>query len=131
MPEPVVKSAQDAIEALRTVIAGREDFVYEPPGYTGGTCVNFALASDGDYQPSCVVGHVAALWGLEPEFWSRCATGSVNTLFDNLAIRGHWLRIEGDAMTVLTAAQMAQDDRHTWGYALARAESMYSSITAA
>ena len=129
MPEPVVKSAQDAIEALRTVSPDARTSSTSP-GDTGGTCVNFAWERRG-LQPSCVVGHVAALWGLEPEFWSRCATGSVNTLFDNLAIRGHWLRIEGDAMTVLTAAQMAQDDRHTWGYALARAESMYSSITAA
>lgn len=129
MSELVVKTARDAIEALRQVIAGRDDFVYDS-GAVGDMCLNFALASDGSYQPSCVVGHVAALWGLEPEFWSRCGTGSVNTLFDGLAIRGHWLRINNGAKAILTVAQVAQDDRHTWGYALARAEEMYLGATA-
>jgi hypothetical protein len=131
----VVKSAFDAIEALRSVVAGREDFVYTPPESEFGTCVNFTQESGEDeiyrYCPSCVVGHVLALWGLPESLWAHFSRGTVDTVTESLKFIGEDspFQISEQAVWVLDAAQSAQDHKVPWGEALARAERTYATLS--
>ena len=138
------KSMTDAIEALRAVVAGREDHVY--PGARFGTCFNFAVGKDGrgcptreidesdtlfdedgTFQPSCVVGHVLARWGLPKDLWGTVEGGIESTRF-NLRNSSSPFVIDDNAALVLRAAQVSQDSGKTWGASLANAETVYADL---
>jgi hypothetical protein len=140
-----VKNATDAIEALRQVVAGREDYVY--PGAAFGECFNFQSIQETPYysgvpgpreartpedlKPSCVVGHVLDLWGLDRKYWFAVEGGigtSCGELRDIWREHGDVFRIDGEAETVLNCAQVAQDRGRTWGEALASAEARYELV---
>jgi hypothetical protein len=126
MSEVPVKSAQDALDALRLVVAGHEDFVYRTADVEEGGrfCVNFEQTLNG-WQPSCIVGHVLHLWGLPQDCRNRvreegihCAADDINN-YDMAA----GFKISYAAISILSAAQGVQDQPgHTWGQALALAE---------
>lgn len=140
-----VKTAKDAIEALRTVVAGREDFVY--PGSANQRCYNFQLpelSNDGypvqgwhpehvDVMvPSCVVGHVLNLWGLDRKYWIRVEGGMEGTseALEDIAYEGDDSQfvLSVGARGVLLKAQEAQDDGTPWGDALGDAERFYECL---
>lgn len=122
----VVKDEHDAIEALRTVVAGREDFVYHSPDGAAGLCVNFNVLDA--YRPSCVVGHVLDLWGLPQELRPVAADGSVHRVNLKLRDKRSPFVMSMEAMQVLAAAQKFQDEQGTWGGALAKAEEVYGTL---
>ena len=136
---PDIKTGKDAIEALRQVVAGREDYVY--PGANANECFNFsgglndagypsnpAFACIDDLRPSCIVGHVLALWGLDREHWPFVEGGMQTTqeALDYLARENHEVpQVDPGAYAVLYLAQMAQDQGATWGQSLRRSEGVY------
>jgi hypothetical protein len=139
-----VKNATDAIEALRQVVTGREGYVY--PGARFSECFNFVagytkfgvptphkgaaetLLDDGNLVPSCIVGHVLALWGLDRELWGQ-VEGNVYSiripLHDLAAEDKVDFKISAECADVLGVAQLAQDRGVSWDTALQRAEEYY------
>lgn len=106
-----------ALDLLRRVVEGREDYVYQrlTDGSGEDVCAYFDLTTG---QPSCLVGHVLAEVGV-----------TLDTLPDrhNVGSGIHHLDVPGVEMTrgarrVLSAAQRAQDRGTPWGEAAARAQ---------
>lgn len=105
--------AEDAIEALRAIVAGREDFVYQP--HPGGC----AYSIKG--QPDCLVGHVLARWSLLYLVADQ-QTKPIRT------VANVYQRLDRGAVEVLDAAQVQQDVAAPWGVALAVAEKKYEEL---
>lgn len=109
-----------ALQLLREVVQGREDFVYEAPpdGSDRPRCVY----ADGDC-PSCVVGHAMSWAGATPEQvrqMDEAKDGGIDLL------KVPWLDLNDEARAVFFAAQQLQDNGKTWGAALAAAEAVAS-----
>ena len=133
----VTKTAEDAIQALREVARGREDFVYRnsddyemTQSCVNWTRVNSTEDSPGGWHASCIVGHVLTLWGFPEGQKVSCESAGIGAVRDelqDLADRGHpdaLFVLDGEALRVLGAAQNVQDDEtaRTWGDALRAAE---------
>lgn len=107
-----------AIHLLREVVKGKEEFVYNP---SYRTC---RYAEDG--KPSCIVGQVAHLAGVDIE--------TLNEWDVSLGALAAWPDGETSwfsprAHRVLAAAQREQDTAGTtWGQALAQADLVYASL---
>ena len=124
---PYYLTEKDAADILNEVIQGKNDFVYETPGYyeedeTGAKVWRDTdcTYSDPDGNPSCIVGHVMykvlpeALWqALVQDEWSGSGGGPVC-----ISASHHDLIcavFEEDAVKVLGDAQVFQDGGATWG----------------
>lgn len=114
---------EQVLADLAAVVEGREEYVYLDEREEGSGCVYF----DDDFigePPSCIVGHVLARHGVtltdlvnaEVEI-ERHINGSRVVLLTELGL----LDISRKAAIALSEAQYAQDDGHTWGYALDQA----------
>jgi hypothetical protein len=120
MPEKMILDADGAIRALRTVVFEKgADYVY--PGTSGDKCFNFV-----DGEPSCIVGSVLALLGLTFEQADRLGVSGSSSAWDttrelNLDDDFEWTITE-QAKQIFGEAQTVQDNRKTWGEALAAAE---------
>lgn len=110
-----------ALDRLRRVVKGREDYVYERIGSVGGVggmCAYFTP----DGKPSCIVGHALAIEGLTLDEVGGENTASVETLDEHLQATGRWWGLTPGAVEVLAVAQQSQDTGETWGEALRCAE---------
>ncbi len=120
-----VYDIHDTIAALRTVVQGREDFVYtNSEDFIGldRKCGNWVL-DGGNWRPSCIVGHVLTAWDYPDECkpYTRFSgpTGALSVQ-DAIGIR------TDDVPYILGVAQGCQDNGGTWGEALKRAEEKYA-----
>lgn len=120
-----VYDIHDTIAALRTVVQGREDFVYtESEDYLqiGDGCVNWVL-DGGNWRPSCIVGHVLTAWDYPDECKPHTRfSGPAGTL----GVQDEICTTTPKALHILTVAQGRQDNGGTWGEALKRAEEKYA-----
>lgn len=120
MPE---LTGRRAIELLREVVAGKEDFVYEAPDpelklcvYTyGGAC-------------SCLVGHALLKAGYDIE-----QIRALDVVRDGLPtgagdIPNHLPDVTHAAADIFDAAQAVQDNGQTWRNALDSAESVAAAL---
>jgi|SRR5687767_2658597 len=141
-PNIPVKTADDAIEALRQVVRGREDFVYRDTRRDADPyerCVNWTRETpESEWQPSCVVGHVLMLWGFPDDLMDSCSASGISVIRYDLNYmadpksskhREVPYEIDFEAGVILTAAQATQDseERLTWGRALEAAEWYYAN----
>jgi len=115
-----------AINALREVVVGKEDYVYERPEITlsdGNTYKHCVYVDPETDEPSCIIG-----WAI------RQLVPSVKFPRNDVWIMGATkpIPLDGAELTeragyVFFAAQMLQDDlTHTWGQALKAAEKEYT-----
>jgi hypothetical protein len=128
----VVIDAPRALELLREVVEGKEDYVYW----------NFDEVNDAkkcryfvDGQPSCLVGHALVRAGVANNFplaWNAQGIIGVERL---LREKGGDFQLTREAAMVFMAAQECQDaaedydDRdHSWGESLRAAEDMYQIV---
>lgn len=136
MTEKQKFGADEAILSLRAVVFEKgADYMYCNPAWTqeditsGITrCLNF----HGD-EPGCIVGHLLAKLGLTPELARFLQIADGKSAYDSCGL------LSGDpdfpwtftvnAVQILGTAQLHQDDRKTWGFALERAEECYAEIT--
>jgi hypothetical protein len=107
----VVIDEARALELLEQAVAERgPDYVYRAP-----VCV---YSTPGG-QPACLVGHALALAGLE---LSRLGENNPAASY----LPHYFPEVTEPAVNVFIAAQAAQDDRLTWGEALAEAREAVS-----
>lgn len=112
-------TAEQAITALREVVAGNEDYVYQPP--VGSMCV---YVHDG--KPSCLVAQVLSKLGVGIDDLGRLDHKSTDHFDSPVPVTAYRLSdhmpIEDRASGILGYAQSRQDLGETWGEALAAAE---------
>jgi uncharacterized glyoxalase superfamily protein PhnB len=100
-----------ALQLLREVVAGREDYVYP-----GSDC----RYVDGD-ACGCLIGHALFHAGA-----SMDQLLALDAWADGDTSIGHvspdWLDLTDEARSVFTVAQEVQDGSHRWGWALEQAE---------
>jgi hypothetical protein len=109
-------TAAQAIKALRKVVKGKENYVYEKVG--GTQCLYLQ-----DGKPSCGVGHVLVKLEVPIDLISKVENRNANV------IGFHGIPISDDAAFVLGRFQNCQDTGGTWGQALRQAEEAYSMVT--
>lgn len=110
-----------ALESMRRAVEKKgADYVYKPPA--GNSCVYF----NKDGSPSCIVGHVFADAGVDPDDFllpgpgrTRSSNSCRITILD---LDGVGVQIDDATRRALDAAQYAQDRGVTWAGALADAE---------
>jgi len=106
----------DAIRLLREVVKGKEDFIYISERgrcfYTKGDC------------PSCLIGYALVRGGVPIEMVKLLDNNSISSE-DADAIPMIIKGVTQEAAHVFNAAQVVQDDDHTWGEALDAAEDYY------
>lgn len=126
----MILDAKGAIGLLRLVVFEKgADFVYEKVDFDGAhipRCVNFH-----EGEPSCIVGHVLANLGVSAEDAARMGVDgnmSAINVAGNLERFGYEWKIDSDAVDILTAAQIRQDNGQSWGEALAYAENLFGSL---
>lgn len=109
-------TAEQVLDTLAKVVAGKEDFVYrlDQRNEYGNVQCNYA---EDDGSPSCIVGHVAAT--LDPDLFRDLVEeerdgGSFGVMNASHYFRSHF---ERRALAALRAAQNAQDDGLSWGTA--------------
>lgn len=127
-PSPM-KTAVDAIEALREVVKGHEDFVYygSEDYELDNKCVNWVAECGVEpdepvrWRPSCIVGHVLTMWGFPEDKKNRYKGSGVYSAATAI-------EIDQDATGLLSVAQRVQDSSLglTWGHALLAAEWQYA-----
>lgn len=104
----------EALEMLRTVVKGREDFIYpldwKRKFSRSESCVYFT----GDV-PRCIVGNALHKWGFGVKEEGERA-GALNGFVDGD------VKFTNRALDILETAQHRQDCGHTWGDALDAAE---------
>lgn len=114
MPEKY--TAEQVLDTLAKVVAGKEDYVYrlDQRDKDGNVQCNYA---EDDGSPSCIVGHVAA--ALDPDLFSDLAEGEQGGNSFSVLSASHYFRshFEGRALMALQAAQSAQDGGRSWGTA--------------
>jgi hypothetical protein len=97
-----------ALELLRQVVEGREDFVY--PSLVTVDCV---YAHRG--KPSCIVGHALVLAGATVKRLAEL-DGLDDGGIRNVEVE--WLALTDEAAQAFGEAQDVQDTGFTWGQAL-------------
>lgn len=98
-------SGIQALEALRAVVSGREDYVHQD-----GCVYKYE-----DGTPSCIVGHVLARW----DMLDRVDGEGNKTKFSALIGRSGWRGIFSlQAVMALEVAQSLQDTGVSWGKAV-------------
>lgn len=113
----------EVLEIMTQVVAERgEDFVYEK---VGGQCLNWHGRC-----PSCLIGHVMYRWGMSKGFLEHWGAAGVATLVWHYVDEHPGVTIEDGVTKLLGAAQAAQDDRRTWGYALDAAREVSAAFSA-
>lgn len=151
---PAIKTKEDALNALRTVVSGNEEVVYAT---NGRRCqyvdVTFRASGETIYESSCLVGKVLIdAWGMDPEFL-HANEGSAGELFgfmwggdynldsasppNRVAVRevididdsaiAEYVEVDEGAFRLLSFAQAAQDDSNsemTWGEVLVLVEAV-------
>jgi hypothetical protein len=119
----MVLDAEGTVRSLRLAVFEKgADFVY--PGELTDRCFNFV-----DGEPSCIVGTVLHMLGLT---YDRAYELGVDASMDawettlvlNSAEFG-W-HFNADAREILAIAQAVQDNRQSWGEALARVEEVFA-----
>lgn len=125
--------AEQALQLLQTQVTKKGDgYIYKaeerPVPDAKVNCVYY----EQDQTPSCIVGHILDDLNVD----SKKITTEFNT-------KGLWLLNESsvnelnkelklgltpEAESVLTSAQIAQDNGHTWGEALIAAKEWYSEL---
>lgn len=113
-------TAEQVLDVLAKVVAGKEDFVYRLDQRHPNGVVQCNYAED-DGSPSCIVGHVIA--ALDPHLFRDLAEEEKDG--DSLSVMStsHYFRshFEDRALEALQAAQRAQDGGSPWGTALIEA----------
>lgn len=121
-------TADDALEALRTAVKGREDYVY--PWWEAGGSRACKYVRDG--APSCLVGHALHALGIPLDTltvldsYQNGSGVAAGTLPQHLP--SGTLTVE--AAGVFGAAQTAQDTGESWGEALASAAARHAAEVA-
>lgn len=121
----VVFGVDDVLRGLRFARDARgPDYVYQNPDPDPDAGPRFVYTAriDGELSPACIVGYALHHLGVPLECLSHPALNDarVPRLTSYLAERGYRLTVA--AHLVLGAAQNVQDDRVTWGEAVAAAE---------
>lgn len=99
-----------ALELLRKVSAGKEDFVYVSPGDNG--CLNYAWDStERAITPSCIVGHVLNELG-----WLELVDETDYVRSNQPA--GVWRNFTQKALELLSRTQARQEAGTPWGLAI-------------
>lgn len=107
-------SEEQVTEAMKAVVAGREDYVYE---FADSECL---YAIDG--APSCVVGHV--IHRLDPELFKQVEDWERNTGYGNNGVNellyesGLGIDAPMNVVSALERAQELQDSGNPWRDAL-------------
>lgn len=117
MPE-VIGTEQVLALLDRVVQAKGADYVY--PGISGDMCYNFETQG----APSCIVGHVLAELGVTKDQAAEVrvdGSAGVNDTVEALVKAGWKYTFSIGAVAVLYKAQNVQDQRQSWGEALAAA----------
>ena len=121
MTETITIDGPRALELLREVVKGKEDYVYvNAIGEQADDTGNITCSYSHGPQPGCVVGHVLYSAGatIDQLIQLDHFTGSGSIEFATAEA----LDISREARVLLAAAQYAQDTGLTWGTALATAE---------
>lgn len=111
---------QQVLETLREVVAGKEDYVYEPQQEGQSMCLYVHEDEHGRKTPGCLVAHAlvrlgGSISGLEESEGSGPLLASVKA----------GLSLEDASVEALVQAQVAQDSGYTWGEALRVAEAEF------
>lgn len=116
--------ADRAIELLRQVVEGREDYVYDQDGSRSSWAICRYVGTGGDC-PDCLIGHVLHLAGVPLDLLAAHEGAAINDdrLLAALTAAGFTITLQ--AAVILAEAQTAQDHQYTWGNALAEAEDVY------
>lgn len=109
-----VIESNEALEMLRTVVKGRENFIYprewKRKFSPSENCVYFTGKT-----PRCIIGNALHKWGFGVIYEENRA-GELNGFVDGD------VKFTDRALDILEAAQHRQDTNYTWGDALAAAE---------
>lgn len=123
MAEPMILDAEGTVRMLRLAVFEKgADYVY--PGDKGSTCWNFV-----DGEPSCIVGTVLNMLGLTYEKACELKIDGSSDSWDSTRTLNEdedfgWV-FSDDARRLLSVAQWVQDDRRSWGEALAKVEAAW------
>lgn len=126
-------TAEQAIEALRKVVAGNEEFVYELKSdadradqgvnKNDGSCFY-----EWDGKPSCIVGHVLAELGASIGVLRHLDTRQTAGIkASRQALSEQNIFTTSAAIDILHVAQYVQDRGSSWGEALADAEQVFAN----
>lgn len=113
---------EEALHALNMAVASKGPNYVDKDAAAGLICRNVVKAEDGTWVPSCIVGTALVYLGVPPEWFemARCTSVSIATVAIRLVERD-LLNIEEAAIELMVEAQTAQDNKQTWGDAVARA----------
>jgi hypothetical protein len=118
-------TAKKAIEALREIVSGRENYV--DPGSIAGKC-RYAIFDEGENRvvPSCIVGTALHSRGVPAGVLaSMNSVGGVDEVHANADEFDTHFVLTAEAAEVFERAQAAQDSGLRWGEALEAAEEAY------
>jgi hypothetical protein len=127
---PQIITAKKAIEALREVVSGKENYV--DPGSFTGKC-RYAIFDEGANRvvPSCLVGTALHSRGVPlGVLASMNQCGGVREVYSNANEFDAHFVLTGGAFELFQAAQMAQDSGRTWGTALEIVEDLWYATPA-
>jgi hypothetical protein len=106
---PLEISYDEALELLDRAVAERgEDYVYD------GACEYFQC--DADNQPGCIVGHVLAYKGMDPELLDKLGLNSTKLAY--VADKSEVLKLDIKTKVLLDEVQNRQDTGIPWGKAV-------------
>lgn len=121
---------REAIEALREIATGKEDYVYVDPSPATVPVVGYVNChyAHGD-EPGCLIGHALAAQGVPIERLQHFDE-SANTVA-GLVERGELSFSDEAVLFAWGRAQSAQDTGRSWGAAIEEAEDEIRWITLA
>jgi hypothetical protein len=108
-----------AINLLKQVVEGNEEFMYQTPAEKGGPCL---YVYEG--EPSCGIGKALALAGVSIELLKeideRGRAMSIHSLYEK-GTEKYGFRLTASADLVFTRFQRMQDGGFSWGSCLEQA----------
>jgi hypothetical protein len=125
-------TARRAIELLREVVAGREDYVYRSPeGYDAESeKYNCQYWHGNDDCPGCLIGAALHQAGVSAANLLALPQNRISATDVLLALQDlAGVTLTDDARDIFQMAQSAQDLGSPWGDALRRAEARFLTVS--
>lgn len=113
---------EEALHALNEAVAMKGPDYVDIDAANGRTCRNVRREDDGTWVPSCIVGTALVWLGIPVEWFVEddCKAVSIATVAYRLRAAG-LMDIPQDVVGFLGDAQSKQDQKHSWGEAVAYA----------
>lgn len=113
---------EEALHALNEAVAMKGPNYVDVFAARGDTCRNVVRDEEGEWAPSCIVGTALVWLGIPAEWFaeSQCLAVTATTATTRLRNAG-LMDFSEDAVELLSDAQSKQDQKHSWGEAVAYA----------